>query len=156
VLRERRHRAGDGVVEAKVERLEIVDRHGDVLLDCEPGDDLTEIPVVVDDLAHRESLLEALGAVHGRRGSDLQMIDRLLRRGLAQGLPELVQEGRQRLRELRLARDGRVSPPHSRSRASEDLVALRPDEVAELAGDDGLHLIRSPPAVISMSRLPRV
>ena len=46
------HGAGDGVVEAEVERLEFVGIDGGVLVDGEPGDDLAEVTVVVDDLRH--------------------------------------------------------------------------------------------------------
>ena len=138
VLSERRHRAGDGVVEAEVERLEIVDGHDGLLLDGEPGDDLTEIPVVVDDLAHREALMEALAAVRRGRRRDVRVVAPLARRSPSQRLAELIEERRQRLGQLGLGGGGRVPGLHAGARSHEDLLAMHPDEPPERAGDGGL------------------
>ena len=62
-----RHRAGDGIVQAAIERAEVVDADRRVLLHREVGDRLADVAVVVHDLRHGEPLQTQLAPVMARR-----------------------------------------------------------------------------------------
>ena len=62
------HGAGDRVVQASVQGAEVLDADGRVQLQREIGDGLTHIPVIVDDLRHRESLQMQIMACAQRSG----------------------------------------------------------------------------------------
>ena len=66
------HRRGDGVVQATVERPELVDADGRTALERQVGDGLAEIAIVVDDFLDRETVLQQLFAVQGRRFADFR------------------------------------------------------------------------------------
>ena len=74
-LCERGDGTGDGVVEAQVEGLKIL--RGDRLLlrEGKPGDDLTDVPVVVDDLRHGDPATEEIVAVPSGAQLDLLVVD---------------------------------------------------------------------------------
>ena len=121
--RKRAHGARDGVVEAEVERLELLGRDGCLLLDGEPRDDLTEVAVVVDDLRDGRALVKEGIAMVAGASLNLAVVDALHAARLAQGLAELIEERREPLRQLGFGRDGRVSL--GRRAGSPDAEALR-------------------------------
>src|SRR5690606_31855145 len=64
-------RRGDGVVQAPVERPELVDADGSAAFERQVGDGLAKIAIVVDDFLYRETVLQQFLAVQGRRFADL-------------------------------------------------------------------------------------
>jgi hypothetical protein len=64
---ERHHGVRDGVVEAAIQRAELIDGKGGVALEGQVRDRLAEFPIVVDDLVDRISQAEKARAM--RRAS---------------------------------------------------------------------------------------
>ncbi|HEY3584394.1 MAG TPA: hypothetical protein VGL90_08445 [Casimicrobiaceae bacterium] len=71
LITEFRDRHGDGVVEAAVQRAELVDADGGVGFDCEISDGLAKITIVMNDLLDGEPALQEFAAVKGGGFADL-------------------------------------------------------------------------------------
>ncbi len=151
---ERGDGAGDRVVEAQVQGLELA--RGDVRCagDGEPGDDLAEIAVVVDDLPDREPVLEEVLPVTIRADLELVVIGDLVQGGLPERVAELIEEERQALRELELRR---CAPrDDQRPRLREDLVAICGNELTQHALQRKARTVQHKACAASREASPRV
>src|SRR5580704_5040842 len=96
----RRHRFRNGVVEAKVERLELLTENRRLYLDGECRDRLADLSVIVDDLTDGEPPPEEVLTVSTGARANLLVVDDLLRFCSPQRLAELIQEQRDSVRSL--------------------------------------------------------
>jgi hypothetical protein len=118
------HGVRDGIIEVEVQALEFLGADRCVQFDRELGHGLTYVPVVVNDLGHRESHAHAVFPV--KRGSipDLQVAGGRS----TERLDELIEEVRDSLLQIvdgRLRRDARSD---LEACASQDLTAVRGQE----------------------------
>jgi hypothetical protein len=153
---ELRHRPRDGVVEAEVQRLEVLGGDGDLLLDGRLGDGLADVAVVVDDLRDREPSREQLPAVQLGAGADGPRRERLGRGLQAQRLRELGQEQGEPMLQL-FRRDGGPLPRRDlRSGARKDLALVAGDEVVkhDLLLANGLRIYVLIPNSAALLRCP--
>jgi hypothetical protein len=128
---ELRHRPSDGIVEAEVQRLEVLGADGDLLLDRRLGDGLADVAVVVDDLRDREPSREQLAAVQLGARADGPRRERLGRGLQAKRLRELGQEQGEPMLQL-VRRDGGPLPRRDlRAGARQDFALVAGDEVVE-------------------------
>ena len=129
LARELRHRAGDRLVEAQVERLKLARRDGRGALDRQLGNRLTCVAVVVHDLRDRKPDVHQLATVlRGARSKIRSAIE--LR---VQGPCELLEEERDPVLELDGGRSRRQPSCHPRAASPHDLGAIRGDEFAQHA-----------------------
>ncbi len=122
------HGFDDGVVDAAIERLELVD--GDVCsrLFGQLSHGLADVPVPVNDLRHGESHLQHVAAVQPRGPPDCP--DRVRRRTHeSQGLHELLEEQRNAVPQFLFGRLRRHSRGDLRARTRDQVGAVRADEL---------------------------
>ena len=125
------HGARDGVVETRVERLELLGFDVLALVYGKARDDLAEIAVVVDDLRDRQALPKEVVAVSRRASFDLDVIFELARCRLAKRLAKLIEEDREAVHELHVRGRRGVPLDDAQARSSEDLFAIRVEEIAQ-------------------------
>ena len=122
--------AGDGVVEASVQRAKVVGADGRVHFHRQLGDRLADVAVVVHDLRHGEPLQQQVVPVLDRARADLGA------RGQAeaQRVRQLIQEHRHAVIDLRLGWRWNRPRGHLRPAPPDDLVAVDGDEFVEHGG----------------------
>lgn len=118
---------GDGVVEAAIQGVKLVCGDGRVGLVGELGDDLTDIAVAVDHLAHAEAHRQHLAAV--QRGALFD--DPGVGGGDAQPVDELAQEERHAILQLGLGRHRRRPRGDLGARAIDDRLGVRREELVK-------------------------
>ena len=119
---------GDGarnrVVQASVQRAEVIDADRRAELQRQIGDGLTDVAVVVDDLRHGEALKQQVVPMQHarcRRSPGSNMAG-------AQRVDQLIQEQRDAVIDLSLGRRGNRPGRHLRSAAADDLFPVLGDE----------------------------
>lgn len=147
---ELQHGVRDGVVEAPVQRAELIDRKGGVALERQVRDGLAKVAIVVNDLVHRIPQRQQTCAVCGRAHADLGEDRRVAACGSgdADALPvipgllrlqrsdELVQDHRDAVRELGFA-SGSPGSCRNFRRASRD-------QLGTVVGQENVHHRRVP------------
>src|SRR5579863_9938483 len=120
-----RHRFRDGIVEAEIERLELGPGNGRVLLHDKLGNGLTDVSVVVDDLANGEPHPQKVRTSAARALADRLVIDTVSGLCQAQRNLELIQKFRDPVSELDPGRRWTIPGTDSRPCAGDDDVAIR-------------------------------
>ena len=115
---------GDGVVEAAVQRLELVGRDRDVAFIGQLRDALADAPIVMDHLTHRQPDPEQLSAVQPRARGHVPVPRTAIALCRAQDCDELVHEQGQSVRQLGRGGRRRLAPRELRARAHENLIAV--------------------------------
>ena len=127
----RGHGLCDSVVEATIERLELVGGDRESAFMGELRDTLADAPVVVNDLSHSKTHPQELAAVQRRALGDLfvpTVAKALLR---TQDPNELVQKDREPVCQLRVSRRGDLTSRELQPRASQHLLMIRREELVE-------------------------
>ena len=119
--------AGDGVVEAAVQRTKVFRADRGVHLDGQFGDRLTDVAIVVHDLRHREPLQQQVMAMQDRAPAYLRT-----RSGAPlQGVHQLIEEDRDPVIDLRRGRWRHRPRGHLPPASRDDFVAVGADELVE-------------------------
>src|SRR5690606_32166728 len=131
VARIRCHCAGDRVVEAEVEGLELVALDRRVLLDRELRDRLADVAVVMDDLGDGQADAKEVLAVQVRRLLDLAIVHLTFRFRDPQGVAKLVQEPWYPLHELDFGGPGELPRCHPGMGHRDDRCSIVEKEIVE-------------------------
>lgn len=126
--RELGHRAGNGIVQTKIERTKLVRRQIGVEIGREPRDHLADVSIVMHHVPHAHTFLEELVTVPDGALAQLGVVDRLFVRGTLQRLAQLIQKGREALTELRGV-DG-ASGLEALSGTLDDLLSMHLEKLA--------------------------
>ncbi|RPJ83278.1 MAG: hypothetical protein EHM13_07860, partial [Acidobacteria bacterium] len=125
------HRSSDRIVEAEVQRLEVLGADGNLLIDRRLGDGLADVAVVMDDLRYGKPLRKQLAAVLACTGADGSGRKRF-RGGLeAQSFCELGQEQGQPVLQLLRGDGGPLPRRDLRAGARQNLILVGEDELVE-------------------------
>ena len=129
------HRARDGIVQASVQRAEVVGADRCVHFHCEFGDGLTDIAIVMNHLRHGESLAQEIVSMLDRTPPDLRACDF----AEAKRIPQLIEEHGDTVVDLRFS--GRRNRPrgHLGPATPDDLIPIDSNEFVEHGTLDSPH-----------------